>query len=209
MPQDTKDTSLETLQEIRSIMERSARFLSLSGWSGIWAGCVALVGAVIAHYWLLQFHIQRSYHLDEARIKFIFLGIVVFIAALMGGFFFTAQKVRKQGYKLWNSASRQLLLQILVPLVTGGIFVLGFISNANDMYIAPACLVFYGLALINGSKYTLTDIRYLGYMEVALGCINLFFAKYGLYFWTIGFGILHILYGAIMWNKYDRHTAKQ
>ncbi|MBS1687267.1 MAG: hypothetical protein JSS96_00980 [Bacteroidetes bacterium] len=204
---ETKDTSLETLQEIRTIMERSARFLSLSGWSGVWAGSVALVGAVIAHYWLLQFRINQSYRLDEARIKFIFLGIIIFIAALMGGFFFTAQKVRKQGHTLWNNASRQLLLQILVPLATGGVFVLAFISNANDQYIAPACLVFYGLALINCSKYTLSDIRYLGYLEVLLGCINIFFAKYGLYFWTAGFGILHILYGIIMWNKYDRHTA--
>jgi len=207
MSVDTKDTSLETLQEIRTIMERSARFLSLSGWSGIWAGCVALVGAVIAHYWLLQFRIHQSFRLDDTRIKFIFLGIVIFIAALMGGFFFTAQKVRQQGHTLWNNASRQLLFQIIVPLATGGVFVLAFISNANDQYIAPACLVFYGLALINGSKYTLSDIRYLGYLEVLLGCINLFFAKYGLYFWAMGFGILHILYGVIMWNKYDRHTA--
>ena len=95
-----------------------------------------------------------------------------------------------------------------VPLAMGGIFSLFFLANGHEAYIAPACLIFYGIALYNGSKYTYSDIMYLGYMEMALGVANMFFLGYGLTFWAIGFGALHILYGLIMWNKYDKKAAK-
>ena len=65
-----------------------------------------------------------------------------------------------------------------------------------------------GLALINGSKYTLSDIRYLGLCQVVLGCICIFVPAWGLTFWAIGFGGLHILYGIVMWNKY-KYITKQ
>jgi hypothetical protein len=64
--------------------------------------------------------------------------------------------------------------------------------------------VFYGLALVNASKYTLTDIRYLGITEIILGILNIFFLRRGLYFWALGFGVLHIIYGLVMWWKYER-----
>ncbi|MBA3828027.1 MAG: hypothetical protein H0X33_03740 [Taibaiella sp.] len=204
----TEQDPSETLQEIRSIMERSARFLSLSGWSGVWAGCVALIGALIAHDWLQRLNWNPSRYTDLIRMKFIFLGIIIFIAALGGGYLLTLLKVKQQKQQFWNHASRQLVLQIAIPLLAGGFFVIGFLNYGNEMYIAPSCLIFYGLALLNGSKYTLTDIRYLGYLEITLGCICIFFPGTGLYFWAAGFGVLHILYGIIMWNKYDRKKVQ-
>ena len=75
----------------------------------------------------------------------------------------------------------------------------------NDWrFVAPACLVFYGLALVNASKYTLTDIRYLGYCEIIVGLLNMQWIGQGLYFWAFGFGVLHIVYGILMWWKYER-----
>ena len=41
--------SLDELQHIKRMMERSSRFISLSGFSGIAAGFCALVGAWFAH----------------------------------------------------------------------------------------------------------------------------------------------------------------
>lgn len=91
-----------------------------------------------------------------------------------------------------------------IPLATGGLFILSMLQYDEWRYIAPACLIFYGLALVNASKYTLTDIRYLGLLEIVLGLINTQFIGYGLYFWAFGFGVLHIVYGAIMWWKYEK-----
>ncbi len=212
MQPDNKDTSLEALNDIRTIMDRSARFISLSGWSGIWAGCTALLGALWAKrmlhdmdYDLAKQSYASHFLLSENNLyKFIYLAILIFVVALTGGLFFTIRKANRQGLKVWNHASRQLLLHLFFPIMAGGFFCIFFINDGVTLYIAPACLVFYGLALISASKFTLSDIRYLGMIEVALGCINLFFPGHSLYFWAAGFGVLHILYGIFMWNKYDK-----
>ena len=212
MQSENKDVSLETLAEIRDIMNRSVRFISLSGWSGIWAGLTALAGATLAYIWLNEPQYKYIGKINEASldyfdsytIRFIVLGIVVFIVALTGGIYFTYRKAHRQGQALWNNASRQMVTQLFFPIFAGGIFSLVFIYYGFGLFVAPACLAFYGLALISASRHTLSDIRYLGMFDVMLGCTNLFFPGYGLYFWALGFGVLHILYGAIMWNKYDK-----
>lgn len=212
MPYENKESTLETLEEIRNIMDRSARFVSLSGLSGVWAGICALAGAAIAYAWTQE--PQYSYigkineasanYFDAYTIRFIALGLAVFTIALIGAIFFTYRKANKHGHKLWNNASRQMMLQLFFPLFAGGVFSMIFIYYGFGMFVAPACLTFYGLALISASRHTLSDIRYLGMFDVMLGCTNLFFPGFGLYFWAIGFGLLHILYGVIMWNKYDK-----
>lgn len=203
-------SSIDALQDIRRIMEQSTRFLSLSGWSGIWAGTIALMGGAIAYY-LMNGHCSE-YALDGSYsgasnptllINLIVLAFVVVILALLGAYYFTKRKIKKQGLSLWNQASKKMLWNIAIPMVAGGILILGFLKNDDWEYIAPACLIFYGLALINGSKYTHNDIRFLGIFELILGCICTFFPGFGLYFWILGFGVLHIVYGIVMWKKYD------
>lgn len=212
MLQDNKEASLETLQEIRNFMDRSARFVSLSGMSGIWAGLCALAGSYLA-YGMLN-HPDGRYvgtqgqgtnaYFDSFTVHLMLLGLGVFLVAFAGAFFFTRRKARSLGHTLWSNASRQMLLSGFFPMLVGGIFSVTFIYYGCPMFVAPACLTFYGLAVISGSRHTLSDIRYLGMLEVALGCTCLFFPGYGLLFWAVGFGILHIVYGAIMWNKYDK-----
>jgi hypothetical protein len=93
---------------------------------------------------------------------------------------------------------------MIVPLVAGAAFIIGMLRYDTWMFVSSASLIFYGLALINASKYTLTDIRYLGYCEIIVGLVNMFFIGYGLWFWAFGFGVLHIVYGISMWWKYER-----
>jgi uncharacterized membrane protein YidH (DUF202 family) len=213
--------SLETLQDIKRIMESSARFLSLSGWSGIWAGGVALAGSFVASRWLKE--LPESYYnsyrtspenmsagdFNAVVMKFITLAMVVLAVAIVGAYYFTMRKAKLQNGRVWNSASRKMVVQMAIPMIVGAIFALNFLMKQHEGYIAPTCLAFYGLALVNGGKYTLSDIQYLGYMELALACICLLVPGYGLTFWAIGFGVLHILYGIIMWNKYERKLNKE
>ncbi|MET0760350.1 MAG: hypothetical protein ABWZ56_08010, partial [Flavobacterium sp.] len=90
------------------------------------------------------------------------------------------------------------------PLATGGIFALLLLRNGNYGLIAPVTLIFYGMACINASKYTFRDIRYLGITVTVLGLIATEFSGYALEFWALGFGVCHILYGSMMYFKYDR-----
>ncbi|RYY53941.1 MAG: hypothetical protein EOO09_16230 [Chitinophagaceae bacterium] len=202
---------LEDVRHIRNMMERSSRFLSLSGFSGIAAGSCALIGAWVADRIFFRGY-YASYnsigYSDQSfirlRTQLVLLAIAVFIAALGSAFYFTWNRTRRQGATLWNVTSRRLFWNVAIPLVAGGMFCVGMLWHNQWLFVAPASLFFYGLALINASKYTLTDIRFLGFAEVLVGFISMFAPGYSIYFWAIGFGVLHILYGAIMWYKYER-----
>lgn len=203
-----QQASLKTLQEIHSIMDKSARFISLSGWSGVWAGTIALAGSLVAKNWLDKLPAgYEAYNTIAGR--FVLLALTVLVIAFAGAYYFTWKKAKLQGGNIWNSASKRMLVQIAIPMTAGAVFALHFLYAHLEAYVVPVCLAFYGLALINGSKYTLSDIKYLGLCIVALGCINLFMPGMGLIFWAIGFGVLHILYGLFMWNKYDKRFSKE
>ncbi|MBL7857829.1 MAG: hypothetical protein JNM57_09080 [Cyclobacteriaceae bacterium] len=197
------------LASIRTMMERSAKFISLSGLSGVLAGVYALAGAVIAYfitYYPVSPFQYRIYSIQEPDKlwKLLVLASAVLLASIATGLWLSIRKARLHGVKLWNATSKSLLLNISIPLVAGGIFILALLYNGHFGIAAPASLIFYGLALIQGSSNTYDEVRYLGISEIALGLIASFFAGFGLLFWALGFGVLHIVYGAIMYNKYDR-----
>ncbi len=197
----------EDLAHIRSMMERSSRFISLSGLSGVFAGLSALIGGLYV-YQLFKangldyfdgYHKLYSVNLVS---ELIWIALIILVAALTFGIFFTIRKSRKYHLPIWTSATKKMLLNLAIPLVAGGIFCLALLYHEIYVLIAPATLIFYGLALVNAEKYTFSDVKYLGYCELVLGFISMFYLGYGLIFWIIGFGILHILYGLIMFRKY-------
>ena len=204
------ETYLNDLAEIRSMMERSSRFISLSGFSGVLAGIYALIGAAVAWYLLEQEGVQLENGLmrraasAELRLELLLVGLAVLVMALTTGIWLTIRKSRKTGQSIWDKTARQLLMSLLIPLVAGGILCLIFMARGYIPAIAPLTLIFYGLALVNGSKYTLNDIHTLGLLQIGLGLLAAVFMGYGLLFWAIGFGLLHIAYGFLMYRKYER-----
>ncbi len=219
-----QNQTLETIQDIRNMMDRSSRFISLSGLSGIAAGLCALTGA-----WFAYDVIERSggagarkggliadgYSSDEVGMLYSFMGSRLFyialftlLSAIVLAVFFTYIRSKRQGVPVWGATAKRLIWNIAIPLGAGGFFLLKLIEAGVYGLIAPGCLIFYGIALINGAKYTFGEIRFLGYVITALGVINCWFPGYGLYFWTAGFGLLHIVYGIVMWNKYERQPMQ-
>lgn len=212
---DSQHQPLETLQDIKRMMERSSRFISLSGWSGVAAGVCALAGAWAAHIQLVNYAASAGgdanarYHFFNADSiallqDLIIIAVVTFIAALFFAFLFTYLRSRKQGVPIWDRTVQRLTWNTLMPMAVGGLVIIRILQLGYFELVAPTCLVFYGLALVNASKYTLGEVRYLGYGQILLGLVNLWMAGGGLYFWAIGFGVLHIVYGALMWWKYER-----
>lgn len=214
---DQTRQSLETLRDIKNMMERSSRFISLSGLSGISAGICALIGAYIAAPYVFGtkdlFIEHINYRATEGygdigiilNTRIFWIAAATFLAALISAFVFTFIKSRREGIPIWGNTAKRLLINVSIPLLAGGIFLYKLMHFGTFGLIAPGCLIFYGLALINASKYTLGEIRYLGFFQIVLGIINLWFVGYGLYFWALGFGVLHIAYGAYMWWKYERN----
>lgn len=205
---------LDDLSQIRSIMEQSSRFISLSGLSGIIAGFLALFGAALA-FWYFDYGVYTPELLDHMIdyrgypladfLLFLFADAgIVFILALTFAILLTTRKAKKQNQKVWTKPVQRMLLALIIPLVTGGIFCIILFYHGIIFLIAPVTLIFYGLALLNAAKYTLHDIKYLGVTEIILGLISSVIPGYGLLIWAIGFGFLHILYGVIMYYKYER-----
>ena len=202
---------LEDLQHIKRMMERSSRFISLSGISGIAAGICALAGAWFAsqkiNCWV-KGDCQLSGLINTGGKTLInelfWIATLTFLAAFVSAFFFTYLRSRKNGTPMWGSTTMRLFWNTVIPIAVGGIFLIRMMQLGEYQLVPPGCLLFYGLALVNASKYTLGETRYLGYGQLVLGLLNLWFIGYGLQFWAMGFGVLHIVYGIVMWWKYER-----
>jgi hypothetical protein len=211
---DKHQEQLETLQEIRSLMERSSRFISLSGFSGVIAGVAAIAGVVAAYRYLgidwdtpgyHKFAINENGEANPDFYRFFIADIlIVLLVSLAGASLLTIRKARQQERPIWDATSKRLLINIMIPLITGSLFCLVLLYHSELALIAPATLIFYGLALLNASKYTLNDIRYMGIIQIAIGLVASLLPDYGLLFWAFGFGIVHIIYGITMYYKYEK-----
>ena len=197
----------EDLVHIRSMMERSSRFISLSGLSGVFAGLSALLGGVSV-YQLFKvngieyFEDNHQLYSTSLITELILTAFVILFFALAFGIFFTVRKSKKLNLPIWTSATKNMLFNLAIPLIAGAVFCFALVYHQMFILVAPSTLIFYGLALLNAEKYTYSDIKYLGFSEVILGSIALFFVGYGLVFWILGFGILHIFYGLLLFKKY-------
>ncbi len=220
---------IDALKDIRSMMKKSTRFLSLSGLSGVFAGCYAIAGAFVAAGLLDNFSydygkaiLDRYSHADavvsnhsepvpgvpqpvlDIYFKLFLDAFIVLVLSIGTGFFFSYRKAKKNGETLFDATALRLFFNLIIPLAAGGIFSLILLDQGNVALIAPVMLLFYGMALLNASKYTFDDIRYLGISEMILGIISAWYLNHGLLFWVVGFGVLHIMYGLVMWMKYEK-----
>lgn len=215
---------LNELARIRGLMDRSTRFLSLSGLSGVIAGVAALVGAYLAQehhkalYWAGRGQLLgslREYLPSQwltagfsEHVRFLIIdGLVVLAVALLGALWFTLRRSKRTGQSLWDASARRLMINLFLPLAAGGLFALALLFNGAVLMVPSATLVFYGLALLNASKYTLDEVRWLGLSEAALGVAAAFWPTAGLLFWAMGFGVLHIFYGGLMYLRHERDNA--
>lgn len=201
-----KEKYIKDLKEIKDIMNRSSRFISLSGLSGISAGISALIGAYMAYRIVYTNQDYQEYGriflTNESITQLLLIALGTLILAIGTGIYFTTQETKKRNQKIWDIQTKRLLINLSIPLLTGGILCLMLLFKGYIGFVAPLTLIFYGLALVNASKYTLNEIRSLGLIEIALGLIATYFIGFGLLFWTIGFGVLHIIYGIVMQWRY-------
>lgn len=198
---------IRDIAEIRAMMERSSKFLSLSGWVGIMVGFYALAGAWVAYAFLgfnpegLLSNPSKSY---SGLMEVILLALIVLVLAIGTAVFLSYRRAGKKGEKIWNPTAKRLLIHMAVPLIAGGILLLILIFKGMIGFLAPFSLIFYGLALYNAARFSYEDLRFLGLIQIGLGLFSSWFLETGLLFWALGFGVVHIIYGIHMNNKYGR-----
>lgn len=210
MKQDSN--SIEDLQAIRKLMEESSRFLSLSGLSGVFAGLTAIAGALVAYIFILD---KGSLHFEEylnnlplqetQKAGWLLLtdAAIVLLVSILFAFYFSVKKAKRDGKLFLTRISKRLFINLSIPLLTGGLFVVVLMVQNQIQLIIPGFLIFYGLALVNAGKFTFGEIFYLGILQIITGLTAAFIPGASLLFWIFGFGILHIIYGLIMYRKYE------
>jgi hypothetical protein len=200
---EQKEQYVNEIKAIRQMMEQSSRFLSLSGLSGIMIGLYAIIGAIFANY-LIHNSVMPNSNLVS---QLFFLAVVILMISLVTVVVLTYRKTIRDGHKIWNKGTRMLILNLAVPLLSGGLLISIFIIRGLYETISPSLLVFYGLALVNASKFTRQEIYYMGLCQISIGIIAAFLPGYSLILWAFGFGAVHIFYGTIMHFRYD-HISK-
>lgn len=202
----TKEKYIEDLKDIKDIMNRSSRFISLSGLSGVSAGVFSIIGAFLAYQTVYHQQDYLSYRVatitSSTISQLITIAIGVIILSFISGIYFTSRKARTTKQPVWDRSTKLLLINFLIPLMTGGILCLMLLAKGYIGFVAPFTLIFYGLALVHASKYTLSQVKGLGILEIILGLVAVHFIGYGLIFWTVGFGVLHIVYGIIIQKQH-------
>jgi hypothetical protein len=205
------DQHLEDIKVIKKIMEESSRFLSLSGLSGIVAGLLALAGAVVANLIITGTSMSEEWYsvpftADPAGHRAVMLlfadMVAVLVLSLAAAIFFSSRKARKSGHNAWTPVTRRMLASLLLPLVTGGLFILITLSRVPANITVASTLIFYGLAVISAGKFTFGEIHWLGVLEVITGLICLLLSQWSVLIWAIGFGVIHIGYGLFMHLRY-------
>ncbi|KKX50701.1 hypothetical protein [Sphingobacterium sp. IITKGP-BTPF85] len=199
---------VKEIASIRNLMEKSSKFISISGVSSVLIGTYALLGAAYAYYEVYGFDSQlgyRDHYVNEPLIimKLLTTAILVLIASIFTGVYMAIKKAKANRQNIWNTTSRALLFAMAVPLCTGGLFAIIAIFKENYAVVSSILLIFYGLALTAGSHYTFSEIKGLGILEIVLGLLALLFPGNGIIFWALGFGVLHIIYGVIVHKKYE------
>ena len=203
-----RENLIQELAEIRKLMEKSSKFISISGISSVLIGIYALLGAFAAYLLVYGFNhgpYYRKYYIDDPQVIYLLFGIALLVlcCSLLTGYLLARQKARRNNQSIWNVSSKNLLEAVAVPLIAGGLLCLIFMFKSYYVLIASTTLIFYGLALFAGANYTFKEIKWLGLMEISLGLLALCFPGYGLWFWALGFGVLHIIYGLIVHKKYE------
>ncbi|MCU0377868.1 MAG: hypothetical protein MUC78_06365 [Bacteroidales bacterium] len=202
---------LEDIKVIKRIMEESSRFLSLSGLSGVFAGLFAIAGTVVAKMIIpesmLDGDISSESFLSDPEVRRVILLLIadagtVLILALAAAVILSYRKAKKAGHAIWTTVTRRLLMNLFIPLATGGLFIIFTFGKIPGSVTVAATLIFYGLALINTAKFTLGEIYWLGVLEVITGLVCLLMPGYALILWAAGFGLLHIIYGLFMHIRY-------
>ena len=192
---------INTLNDIKEMMERSSKFKAVSGLSIVIVGVLASLATAYIHFVLGNYKINTPSKLRTTVIVAIALLVVAFLTVFVMAFF----KAKRHHLRFaLDQNMKKLLVNFMIPLLAGGLFCFALLKLQHYGLTSSVMLIFYGMALINSGHFTYPALRYLGYAELALGLVDCFIANYALLTWFIGFGVFHIVFGIVFMLKYER-----
>lgn len=201
------EEQLAAIQEMRDMMDQATRFKSISGLSGILAGiftfiCTYTIYLVTGISPFESEALDRMWLMSSQALILCFISLLIICIGI--GFYLAMRNANQSGKSAWDNAAKRLAFSLAIPVFAGGIFSILLTRFGLIAIAAPATLLFYGMGLVSASKYTLDAVRTVGLLFVFLGLLATYFLTYGFLIWTLGFGLLHVIYGFIIYVKYER-----
>ncbi|MFB3891755.1 MAG: hypothetical protein ACE15C_07000 [Phycisphaerae bacterium] len=217
------ERAAEELKIIRQLMERPIRCSTMSGYSGILAGCAALAGLaadslICAYYAVGRGGESWQEPITSPRVAMWTNAVVwgcVFLVALAGTLGLTRLREIRSGMPFWSPVKRKLLRTILPPFVAGAgltsaIMYRWYISDGPNEWglIPPVWMLFYGVACWQVGEFSIRELRYMGAAFIVAGLLTAAFwqahfpglAPGEAPYLTLGatFGGFHIVYGIVV-----------
>lgn len=189
-PVNIGDRAVDNLQFIRETMERSAVFTSVPGYGGILMGATAIVAAYIAH--------------SQSSIRdWLTVWLLEAILAFFIGLLAMWQKTKLSKTSLFSAPAKKLLMNSLPPMLCGVFITLGLWRFGHFEAMIPTWILCYGAAVVCGGAFSVKVVPVMGWCFIVLGAIAFFLpANTGQIMMAASFGVLHIVFGAIIGRKF-------
>jgi len=196
---------LEDISQIKNLMAESSKFLVFTtGLSGLFSGLFAIAGITYI-YFLAEGKVNDIQELVTNYKSTIAIVLVVTLAfSTLITFLLTKRNAKSNGQNPWNPIAKKMVFNFYSVGILGGIYVLILFFQEKYEFIVELMLIFYGMALLNGSKYTFDQVKFLAYIQIALGLICSLYPTHDFWFWIVGFGFVNLIYGGIMYFGYGK-----
>lgn len=189
-PVNISDRALDNLKYIREAMERSTSFTAVPGYGGVLMGVTALAAAYIA---------AQQIYLRNWLIVWLTEAFLAAAIGLLG----MLQKSKIADQSLFSTPARKFAFGSIPPLVCGIVITLGLWRYEHYELMAPVWMLCYGAAVVNGGTFSVKVVPVMGWMFIALGAAAFALPSgFGNYFMAASFGVLHIVFGAIIAKRY-------
>ncbi len=185
----------ENLRVIRQLMERSTKYSTFSGFSGILAGAASITGCLVT---------RSLSQTDPAafRVAFLVTWSLVILFAIGADYLLTKRRAARVGKRVLSRLGKQMFLASAPGLGTGALLTLYFLRHnlLGDIY--PVWMLCYGIAVCAVGLFSQREVSYLGAAFLLAGAATLLFCPtFGLPMMAVTFGAFHILYGIAVSRK--------
>lgn len=188
----------ENLRVIRDLMERSTKYSTFSGLSGVLAGTASITGCIVTHLLQRRFPDPASF-----RIPFLLTWSLVILCAIGGDFLLTKRRATRVGKRIVSRLGKQMVIASAPGLGTGALLTLYFLSHNLLADIFPMWMLAYGIAVCAVGLFSQREVSWLGAAFLAAGTITLLLPLFGLtalpalglIMMAVTFGGFHIVYG--------------
>jgi hypothetical protein len=189
-PINLSDRAIENLRFIRETMERSTHFTAVPGYGGILMGVTAIVAAYFAH--------TQVYRRDWL-VAWLIEACLAFAIGLLAMW----QKSKIADQSLLSVPARKFAFGFVPPLIAAIAITLGLWRYEQYEMMAPVWMLLYGASIATGGAFSVRLVPVMGYIFMALGALTFALpSAYGDYLMAGSFGLLHIVFGAIIAKRY-------